>query len=60
MLGLPQGHATPSSSTLVGLILHAASDPVDIRKLTVNGQNGGATSLMGLSRRIMRALKDYF
>jgi cell division protein FtsA len=60
MLGLPQGHATPSSSTLVGLILHAASDPVDIRKLTMAAQGQGATSLWGMGRRIVRALKDYF
>lgn len=33
MLGLPPGHATPSSSTLVGLVLFAAADPVDIRAI---------------------------
>jgi cell division protein FtsA len=60
MLGLPQGHATPSSSTLVGLVLHAASDPVDIRKLTMAAQAPGATTLWGMGRRIARALKEYF
>jgi len=60
MLGLPQGHATPSSSTLVGLVLHAASDPIDIRKLTLAAQGGGSTTLWGWGRRIVRALKEYF
>jgi len=60
MLGLPQGHATPSSATLVGLILHAASDPVYIRKMSAAAQAQGATSMMGLVRRVLRALKDYF
>ena len=60
MLGLPPGHATPSSSTLVGLMLYAAADPVDIRKI---GPSWGPTqsySGLGLIQRIWHAMKDYF
>jgi cell division protein FtsA len=60
MLGLPPAHATPSSSTLVGLMLYAAADPVDIRKF---GPTWGPTQSyggLGLLQRIWRAMKDYF
>lgn len=60
MLGLPPGHATPSSSTLVGLMLYAAADPVDIRKI---GPAWGPTqsySGLGLIQRIWRAMREYF
>lgn len=60
MVGLPPGHATPSSTTLVGLVLFAAADPVDIRSIgpafTPSGQYKG----MGLLNRLVRAVKDYF
>ncbi len=60
MLGLPPGHATPSSTTLVGLILFAAADPVDIRSIGPayypNGQGQG----WSLPSRLLRAVKDYF
>ncbi|MCY1672325.1 cell division protein FtsA [Novosphingobium sp. SL115] len=60
MLGLPPGHATPSSSTLVGLVLFAAADPVDIRAIgpayTPTVSYKGAK----LASRLLRAVKDYF
>lgn len=60
MLGLPPGHATPSSSTLVGLVLFAAADPVDIRTIGVPYTPTGKYKGMQLLNRLGRALKDYF
>ncbi|AXU19263.1 cell division protein FtsA [Novosphingobium sp. THN1] len=61
MLGLPPGHATPSSSTLVGLVLFAAADPVDIRAIgPANDPVGGAYGGKKLLIRLVRAIKDYF
>ncbi|OYU36147.1 cell division protein FtsA [Novosphingobium sp. PASSN1] len=61
MLGLPPAHATPSSSTLVGLMLFAAADPVDIRKLgpTWGPTTGGYTGF-ALVKRIYHAMREYF
>jgi cell division protein FtsA len=60
MLGLPPGHATPSSSTLVGLVLFAAADPVDIRTIGPPYTPSGSYKGMKLLNRLGRALKDYF
>lgn len=60
MLGLPPGHATPSSSTLVGLVLFAAADPVDIRKVGPSWRPDQSYRGIALIRRIWRALRDYF
>ncbi|WP_068072057.1 cell division protein FtsA [Novosphingobium lentum] len=60
MIGLPQGHATPSSSTLVGLLLYAAADPVDIRKIGPAYQPTMRYSGLGLVNRVYRAVREYF
>ena len=60
MLGLPPGHATPSSSTLVGLVLFAAADPVDIRTIGPPYTPDGNYKGIKLLNRLGRALKDYF
>ncbi|MCX7285277.1 MAG: cell division protein FtsA [Novosphingobium sp.] len=60
MLGLPPGHATPSSSTLVGLILFAAADPVDIRSIGPAFSPNGSYQGWSLPSRLLRAVKDYF
>ena len=60
MLGLPPGHATPSSTTLVGLVLFAAADPVDIRAIGPAYTPSGTYSGWGLLNRLWRATKDYF
>ena len=60
MLGLPPGHATPSSSTLVGLVLFAAADPVDIRAVGPAYSPTTAYSGKQLLSRLVRAVKDYF
>jgi cell division protein FtsA len=61
MLGLPPGNATPSSSTLVGLLLYAAAEPVDIRsigpKWRPDGEDRGVWAMLA---RIWRALREYF
>ena len=60
MLGLPPGHATPSSSTLVGLVLYAAADPVDIRSIGPARDAGQTYSGLGLVNRVYRAVREYF
>ncbi len=60
MLGLPPAHATPSSSTLVGLVLFAAADPVDIRTIGPAFTPTGSYRGVKLLNRLGRAVKDYF
>lgn len=58
--GLPEAHATPGFSTLAGLCLYAADDPVDIRTI---GQGYQMSSRYGAPRsvsRLLNALKQYF
>lgn len=62
--GLPEAHATPGFSTLAGLCLYAAEDPVDIRSVgaqyrrmqEVKGPMNAPAAVSGL----FRALKQYF
>jgi cell division protein FtsA len=58
--GLPDPHATPGFSTLTGLILYAAADPVDIRAVGPAYQETTRYSGLGLANRVIRALKEYF
>ncbi|MBC2668267.1 cell division protein FtsA [Novosphingobium piscinae] len=58
--GLPETHAKPGFATLVGLILHAASEPVDIRQVGPPGTVGGGAGWPGLFGRIYRAVVEYF
>src|SRR5690606_40967303 len=58
--GLPEAHSVPGFSTLAGIVLYAADDPVDIRQV-------GARKLLPLSgagsamiQRIWTAMKEYF
>lgn len=60
MLGLPPDNATPSSSTLVGLLLYAAAEPVDIRTIGPKGRTETRTGFAALLARIWRALREYF
>ena len=58
--GLPEAHVKPGFSTLAGLALYAAEDPVDIRKL---GSSYGKTirySGVGLVQRVFGAVREYF
>ena len=58
--GLPEAHGVPGFSTLAGLILYAAADPVDI--LSIGSHFQPTTKLTGfaLAQRMVRALKEYF
>ena len=58
--GLPEAHATPGFSTLAGLVLYAAADPIDIRAIGPRGAPRGGTGWLELLDRIIRAIKEYF
>ncbi|MFM6951001.1 MAG: cell division protein FtsA [Novosphingobium sp.] len=58
--GLPEAHGTPGFSTLTGLVLYAAADPIDIRKVGRAGQDATPFDKLGLVGRIYRALREYF
>ena len=58
--GLPPAHATPGFSTLVGLCLYAAKDPVDIRTVKAKYQSQTRLSGLGLVNRVWRAGREYF
>ncbi len=58
--GLPDPHATPGFSTLAGLVIYAAADPVDIRAIGPSYQPTLRYSGLGLVNRVFRAAKEYF
>ena len=58
--GLPEAHGTPGFSTLTGLVLYAAADPIDIRKVGRAGREGAPFDKLGPVGRIYRALREYF
>ncbi|PKB19578.1 cell division protein FtsA [Novosphingobium kunmingense] len=58
--GLAEAHATPGFSTLAGLVLYAAADPIDIRSLGTRHQETFRYSGVGLVNRVLRAVKEYF
>lgn len=58
--GLPDAHAGPAFATLAGLVLYAASDPVDLRDLPMMTQDIYRPRGEGLLNRLMTALKSSF
>ena len=58
--GLPEAHSVPGFSTLAGLVLYAAADPVDIRTIHSNVQQTIRPTGLALAGRVYRALKEYF
>jgi cell division protein FtsA len=58
--GLPEAHATPGFSTLAGLCLYAADDPVDIRTIGKGYQTASRYGAPQGVSRLLRALKEYF
>jgi cell division protein FtsA len=65
LTGMPEAHHAPAFSTLAGLCLYAADDPVDIR--AVGAGRGGVyrafareTGVMALAARLLRAVREYF
>lgn len=58
--GLPEAHSAPGFATLLGLVLYAAEDPIDIRSV---GSRFTRTSSYGPLDTVMRvwsAMKEYF
>ena len=60
MKGLAEAHATPGFTTLAGLVLYAADDPIDIRAIGPGYQKTMRYSGLGLVSRVLRAVKEYF
>ncbi|MEN9682986.1 MAG: cell division protein FtsA [Pseudomonadota bacterium] len=58
--GLPEAHATPGFSTLAGLVLYAAADPIDIRSVGSGTTPGQPQTWLEFFDRIIRAIKEYF
>jgi cell division protein FtsA len=58
--GLAEAHAKPGFATLIGLVMYAAADPVDIRSIGPSYQPTIRYSGFGLVNRIFRAVKEYF
>lgn len=58
--GLPEAHAVPGFSTLAGLVLYAAADPVDIRAIGLGYTPTTRYTGLGLVQRLYGALKEYF
>jgi cell division protein FtsA len=58
--GLPEAHGVPGFSTLAGLVLYAAADPVDIRTIGPPVQTVSRLTGFALAQRVFRALKEYF
>ena len=58
--GLPEAHSVPGFSTLAGLVLYAAADPVDIRTISAASQQTFRPTGLALAGRVYRALKEYF
>lgn len=58
--GVAEAHLKPGFSTLAGLVLYAAADPVDIRSIGPSYQAATRLGGLGLFSRIHRALKENF
>lgn len=58
--GLAEAHGVPGFSTLAGLVLYAAADPVDIRAIGPSYQPTMRYAGFGLVGRVYRALREYF
>jgi len=58
--GLPEAHATPGFSTLSGLCLYAADDPIDVRTIDTGYTETVKVSGIAMVNRVVRAVKEYF
>lgn len=58
--GLPEAHANPGFATLAGLCLYASDEPTDIRAIEPNYQSSVRYAGGGVTRRVLKALKEYF
>jgi cell division protein FtsA len=60
LTGLAEAHVKPGFSTLAGLVLYAAADPVDIRSMGRGGLRTMKLSGLGMAGRVYHALREYF
>ena len=60
LIGLPEAHAGPAFATLAGLVLYAASGPVDLRDFPAKPAGGSGRVGDGLINRFLAALKNSF
>ena len=58
--GLPEAHAVPGFSTLAGLVLYAAEDPIDIRSVGAGRHITHRSPGLAHVQRIWSAMKEYF
>jgi cell division protein FtsA len=58
--GLPEAHAVPGFATLAGLILYAAEDPIDIRRIGSRHTMTTKPAGVALAMRVWRAMREYF
>jgi len=58
--GLPDAHSGPAFATLAGLVLYAASDPVDLRDLPMMAQDVYRPKGASILQRLVTALKSSF
>ena len=58
--GLPDAHSGPAFATLAGLVLYAASDPVDLRDLPTMAQDVYRPKGSSIINRLITALKSSF
>lgn len=58
--GLPEAHSSPGFTTLAGLVLYAAADPVDIRAIGSRFTPTAAYGPVDTLVRVWRALRAYF
>jgi cell division protein FtsA len=58
--GLAEAHATPGFSTLSGLVIYAAADPIDIRAIGPSFQPIVRYKGFGLVNRLYQAMREYF
>jgi cell division protein FtsA len=60
LAGLAEAHVKPGFSTLAGLVLYAAADPMDIRSMGRFTQRTVRMSGLGMIGRVYHAVKEYF
>jgi cell division protein FtsA len=57
---LPEAHSGPAFATMAGLVLYAATDPVDLRRLGASGPNEASGGGGALVARLMNAFRRNF
>ena len=58
--GLPEAHRLPGFTTLAGLVLYAAEDPVDIRSVSSRFTETTRSNSLSIIRHVWSAMKEYF